>query len=231
MARLGLWLQWYVTSQSTGFVVAVPGRLWMVVLLLILLSILPSSWTKYVPVTTGSDQLTAELSSVHPKILHGAYTSSRQGARPRTYHIGAVFEVDKVDNVSEFTTAFQSAIKQVNNKMPHTGVMARDVTLPYLDDVGNSINYICDAIHNNNVTVFIAVGSQKMINVLTIITKYLGIPIIGYNTDMSHMAVRVSCILLHNHSFYVQDSGLSQSRILFFFFFFFWGGGWLIVTV
>jgi hypothetical protein len=144
----------------------IPGRLCLVVLLLVLLSYPPPSWTTSIPVTSSS--------------------ATKPSRAKFSYDIGAVFEVE---NVSAYTLAFKSAVKTVN-VADTAGIVVREVTMPTLNSVGKNFHYICNAISNHNITIFIAVGSQNMINMLSIITKYLGIPILGYNTDRNHVVVR-----------------------------------------
>ena len=57
-------------------------------------------------------------------------------------------------------------------------------------DAKDYLEYICNAVFNLNVTTFLAVGPQKIINILSIVTNYVGIPVVGYNTDSQQVAVR-----------------------------------------
>ena len=114
-------------------------------------------------------------------------------ARPHTHHLAALFQVD---NFTAHAFALSDSLKRVHE----AGLLPPHVTLrgmalpsePPFHDPHSALIYICDAFYHNNVTSFLAIGDQNMINVLSIATQYVGVPLIVYNTDRSDIFVRVS---------------------------------------
>lgn len=110
------------------------------------------------------------------------------------HHIGAMFQVD---NFTAYALAFRRAIANANNQMD-AHVRLEGVALPSgeelldnLKSAANRLTYICDAVQHNNITTFLAIGGQDMLNTLSIVTQYVGIPVIGYNTARQTVAIMV----------------------------------------
>ncbi len=120
----------------------------------------------------------------------GSSSSRRNDVNPppHVHHIAALLEAA---NHSSTQAAFLEAISAANRD-PHSPVTLQGVSLAQQTDPPFYLAYICDAILNHNVTTFVAIGSQKMINILSIVTTYVGIPVIGYNTQARRVAVQVS---------------------------------------
>jgi hypothetical protein len=107
-----------------------------------------------------------------------------------THYIGAMFEEPDFKLCSE---AVHGSIQRMNRD-PTTRVRLRNVSLASFSDVGKDLIYLCDAIQHHNITSMIVIGGQNMINTVSIATKYLGIPIIGYNTGRGAVSVKVSLL-------------------------------------
>lgn len=120
-------------------------------------------------------------------------TSRPSAPRPRpVYNVGAIFEVE---NITYHVREFQRAIGEIN-KQNDTLLEAKEIVLHPYRNVGDNFRYICDAIHSNNITAFFVMGSQNTINIVSIVTKYVGIPVIGYNSNKNTIAVRVSTVFV-----------------------------------
>lgn len=52
----------------------------------------------------------------------------------------------------------------------------------------------CNAVRHDNVSVFLVFGDQHVMNALSVVTSYLGIPVLGYNTDRKVAALRVGLL-------------------------------------
>ena len=120
-------------------------------------------------------------------------TTQLRNKRTHIHHIAAMF---KVDNFTAHALAFQEAISLTNaaDLLP-THISLEGLALPAehpFENPHSALIYVCDAIYNHNVTSFLAVGDQDMINILSIVTQYLGVPLISYNTDKYETFVRVS---------------------------------------
>ena len=116
---------------------------------------------------------------------------------PRVQYVGALLQVD---NFTEYALEFRRALA-ASNQQPGSGIHLEGVSLPIGDNLAprselksaaNRLIYICDAVSHNNITTFVAIGGQDLMNTLSIVTSYVGLPIIGYNTDRQNMAIRVS---------------------------------------
>lgn len=105
------------------------------------------------------------------------FPSSPPGPLPPLHHIGGAFEV------ANFTEVAVEFIHALNHSVPPTHVRFEAINLQAWSNLHEWLVYICDAVAHNNVTVFLAVGSQDMVNTLAIVTEYVGIPVIGYVTD------------------------------------------------
>ena len=107
---------------------------------------------------------------------------------PPKHHIGGSFEVS---NFTEYAIEFVHAL---NRSLPPTHVQFEAINLQAWSNLHGRLMYICDAVAHNNVTVFLAVGSQDMVNTLSIVTEYVGIPVIGYVTDTVTASSTVSSV-------------------------------------
>ena len=106
------------------------------------------------------------------------------------YHIGALFESkDPEVYAQEFGAVIKSYNGEKNADLP-----VGDVNLTSTDyaNVRKTLGILCDAVQHHNITVFFVMGTQDIINILSIVTKYVGIPVIGYNTEVRGFSVRVS---------------------------------------
>ena len=120
-------------------------------------------------------------------------------------HVGALFELP---DFSIYQTALQASINRTNTAGgPGRWAHLAGVALPALNNTHQSIIYICDAVLNNNISAFIAIGSQDTINILSIVTSYVGIPIVGYSTSKKTTSLRVSwnSSFKRWQDFYTQD--------------------------
>ena len=105
------------------------------------------------------------------------------------HHIAALLEGS---NFSAAKLTFMEAI-DVANRDHTTKVTLEGIPMTLNaseSDAKDYLEYICNAVFNLNVTTFLAVGPQKIINILSIVTNYVGIPVVGYNTDSQQVAVR-----------------------------------------
>ena len=132
-----------------------------------------------------------------PEVGEGASTLRGAPLPPSSpplplHHIAGIFEVT---NFTEYAIHFNQALsREVSSSaaalVGHVRMEA--ISLQAWNNAHDRLTYICDACRHNNITVFFAVGSQDMLNTLSIVTRYVGIPIIGYNTDKDSSPIRVS---------------------------------------
>ena len=143
-----------------------------------------------------------ELSSTHTARADTS-TSLPEPPDIPVQHIGGMFEVE---NFTSLSLLFNQSVRKVNESLADRQSAYRfgGMTLPALRNVHNVIIYICDAIIHYNVTAFVAVGSQHIINTLTMVTRQTGTPLLAYVTEPAPVAVTVSSnsyptyILLHS---------------------------------
>ena len=153
-----------------------------------------------VPTVTGMDEPSTEALAVSEGFTSSdTLSTSNDQHGTHTHHLAAMF---KVDNFTAHAFALNNAIRRINSAgilPPHVNMlgMALPAESPF-DNPNSVLIYVCDAFYNNNVTSFLAIGDQKMINMLSIATQYVGVPLIAYNTDRSDTYVRVSTILLYS---------------------------------
>ncbi len=114
--------------------------------------------------------------------------STHRIAPQSTQHIVGFFNVS---NFNATSTVFNSTLTDINRN-PHHHVILQGLSLPPQPDPQANLVYICDAVTHHNVTTFLAIGTQKVLNVLSIVNQYVGIPIVAYNTDTHQVQVKVS---------------------------------------
>lgn len=118
-------------------------------------------------------------------------TSSATATTAATGHyIGAMFEEASYNVCSE---ALHASLKRTYSD-PSAKVTLKKVLMAPFNNVAKALIYLCDAIQHQNITTQVVVGGQHMINTVSITTQFLGIPIIGYNTDRSAVTVKVGTL-------------------------------------
>ena len=137
------------------------------------------------------DTMTADINNTLHSMKLGSnlanVTSPSDPPKP-AYYIGAIFEVRDVE-------LYADELQRQISTITWPGTLPTDnVTLYYRENVGTDLHHICSAVQRYNISVFFAMGSQDIINVLSIVSKYIGVPVIGYNTDKSSLSVRVSVL-------------------------------------
>ena len=150
-------------------------------------------------VTTLSWTVLLVVVSIHlPELARAAQrrTGRTQSKATHIHHIAALLEGSNFTAAKlTFTEVIDAANRDHSNKVTLEGIpMSLNVSESHPKDY---LEYFCDAIYNLNVTTFLAVGPQKIINILSIVTNYVGIPVVGYSTDSPQVAVeRVSKVYL-----------------------------------
>ena len=111
------------------------------------------------------------------------------------HHVAGIFEVD---NFTDYALYFNRALARETAAAggPGMGVRMEALSLPAWSNAHDQLTYICDACRHHNITAFVAVGGQDLLNTLSIVTRYVGVPIVGYNTDTDkdYSSVRVSAV-------------------------------------
>ena len=140
----------------------------------------------------GMDVLSSVSPSSPSSPLSPSSPSSSNTPDAPIQHIAALFEVN---NVTSLALLFNESLRRVNEGSAAPGgeprVKLDGVSLTALQNVHNTIIYVCDAIKHFNITAFVAVGSQRIINTLSIVTYQTGIPVLAYVTEPAPMAVTV----------------------------------------
>ena len=142
-------------------------------------------------VTTLSWMGLLVLMSIHLPDHTGAVPTTPAQAQPkatRVHHLAALL---KVSNFTSAKQVFLEAIDSANSD-PTTKVTLAGIPMSPQSNPQDNLIYICDAVYNHNVTTFLVIGPQKIINILSIVTNYVGIPVVGYNTDTHKVGVKVS---------------------------------------
>ena len=98
-------------------------------------------------------------------------------------------------NYSKHADIFNNSIIQQNSRnfgnISLSGVPLKGSTGP-----NDTYTQICDISSLINSTAFIVFGTQNAINSAYVMTKYLGIPLMGYNTETESLSVLVSGVIL-----------------------------------
>lgn len=126
-----------------------------------------------------------------PALLLLLAAATTANATVTTHHIGGSFEVP---NFTEYAVSFRRALARRGVVAASGGgIRYEAVSLQAWRNAHEWLVYVCDAVQHNNITAFVAVGRQDMINTLAIVTRYVGIPILGYNTaPQTGAPIRVS---------------------------------------
>lgn len=66
------------------------------------------------------------------------------------------------------------------------------LALPVIGSPLNLLVYTCDAVFHANISAFVVIGDQNTINTVSIVTKHIAIPILGYNIERKPVMHRVS---------------------------------------
>ena len=125
-----------------------------------------------------------------PNHTGAAPTTSAQ-AQPKETHVHHIAALLKVSNFTSAKQVFLDAIDSANRD-PSTKVTLAGIPLKTWSSPNDNIEYVCDAVFHQNVTTFLVIGPQKIINILSIITNYVGIPVVGYNKDSDQVGAKVS---------------------------------------
>ena len=125
------------------------------------------------------------LCVVHVACLCACVCLSPPGER----RVGAVFQLD---NLTAYTDTFRRALERADGGRPARVRLTGDVVQVAAAAVHPDLMArVCDVIRRHNVSVFLAFGGQDLMNALSVVTSYLGIPVLGYNTDRNVAALRV----------------------------------------
>lgn len=95
---------------------------------------------------------------------------------------------DPPQNDSASTTAETAATS--------TAVNVTGISLTSVGGVRPVLVYVCDAVQHRNISAFIVVGHQRLINTVLTATRFLNVPLLAYNVDRSAVNIRVSTFLL-----------------------------------
>lgn len=102
--------------------------------------------------------------------------------------IGAVFEGGKYTNYSK---AFYHAINEYQSG--HAGkVKVEGLSLRASDNLYDIITTFCSRMGNSSIEAFVVVGSKSTIHMINMIAGSLGVPVLGYNTQVVDAQSKVS---------------------------------------
>ena len=115
-------------------------------------------------------------------------------ASPRERHVGAVFPFD---NFTTYKESFRRSLDRVNDAKPsRVKLTGETLVAPSGGFSPDFMPRICEAVKRNNFSVFLVFGGQDVMNTLTVVTSYLRIPVLGYNTDRNVAVRRVSAFCI-----------------------------------
>ena len=117
---------------------------------------------------------------------------------PVERRVGAVFQLD---NLTAYSDTFRRALERVDGGRPARVRLTGDVLQVASAAVHPDLMArVCDVIRRHDVSVFLAFGGQDLMNALSVVTSYLAIPVLGYNTDRNVAALRVGRFRFHPKS-------------------------------
>ena len=67
--------------------------------------------------------------------------------------------------------------------------------IPVLDDFYTSVLTLCSFIEDRDIRALLVVGKQRTIHTVSLVANPLGIPVLGYTTDMADKFVQVRYLL------------------------------------
>lgn len=118
---------------------------------------------------------------------------SFRSVESRDYHIAAVFQSS---NFSDLAQTFKRAVSRLNTDTSSAGsstpMTFKALALPVIGSPLNLLVYTCDAVFHANISAFVVIGDQNTINTVSIVTKHIAIPILGYNIERKPVMHRVS---------------------------------------
>jgi hypothetical protein len=92
-------------------------------------------------------------------------------------------------NFTAWSASFQEALAVEATRTP--GLSPSGPTLMAVGGVGPVLVYVCDVVKHNNISAFVVVGEQHLINTVLIATRHLGVPLLGYNIERPTVDIRV----------------------------------------
>lgn len=148
---------------------------------------------------TPSLHFTSPSASLPSFLLHIFLTllaiASFRSVESRDYQIAAVFQTS---NFSDLAQTFRRAVSRLNTDSSAaaslTPITFKALALPAFGSPVDLLVYTCDAVFHANVSAFVVIGDQNTINIVSIVTKHIAIPILGYNTERQSVMHRVSCL-------------------------------------
>lgn len=125
------------------------------------------------------------------------FAGSFNSVDPEEYQIAGVFQSG---NFTELAQVFQNTVDRLNSA-DGSDVSSNDTSFKALAlPVGrfrsppNLLVYVCDAVFHVNISAFVVIADQNTISTISIVTRHIGVPMLGYNTDKKSVLLRVSTV-------------------------------------
>lgn len=105
------------------------------------------------------------------------------------FRIGAVFQPR---NFADWSRVFHETVSLTNQEKTR-GIRVDGVTFPLLKNHPQSIlTCVCDAVVRDNLSAVVAFGSQELINMVTLVTGNMRLPLVAFNTERKSVYAKVS---------------------------------------
>ncbi|XP_071117888.1 glutamate receptor ionotropic, NMDA 3A-like isoform X1 [Haliotis cracherodii] len=120
-------------------------------------------------------------------------TSAFSGPQQPVINIGAVFDTVEYDN---FKKVFYAAVDDFNNSSQKIHIFGDAVTAQM--GLRDTISLTCSMLEQKSIHLFLVFGNASTIHSINNIAQYLGIPVMGYMTDMREKHVKIHSSLYLN---------------------------------
>ena len=127
--------------------------------------------------------------SLHPPLVSPSSTTPPPpGVGPRIRHIGVLLQHERVQNL---TLAFQHAIAYANRHIisPKANIALKPLWLPSQERMDTALDNLCSEIPDTDVVV--AIGGQKLLSTVSLVTNQAKLPTLSYNTGRTHVMIKV----------------------------------------
>lgn len=131
-------------------------------------------------------QLSSEMAMVLMLTIGVAKANGTEG--DDVFRIGAVFQAR---NFTDWSRGFHEAVSRINQDKTR-GIRVDGITLPVRKNPQSILTCVCDAVVRDNLSVVVAFGSQDLINMITIVTGNVRLPLVAFNTERKPIYAKVS---------------------------------------
>lgn len=110
----------------------------------------------------------------------------------REYQIAGVFPIGSFADLEQIFRKTVARLNGAESGAAPSSVSFNALALPVLGSPPNLLVYLCDAVFHANISAFVVFGDQNTINTISIVTRHIGAPMLGYNAEKKPVLLRVS---------------------------------------